>query len=231
MTIHRFFVSPAEAPPTGDRLPLPSSIERQVRRVLRLRDGAVIVLLPGEGTEVHCRLDGEECVVVERRASAGEPAHRLSVVQALLKGDGLETVVQQGTEVGVASFRLVVTERCVPREISARRLERLRVIARESAEQSERGVVPPVLEAVPFADAVAPGGVILAERDAAVGLASVEPPRMLIIGPEGGLSPAELDAARAAGMTLAGLGPRILRSETVAAAAAAVVLSRTGDFA
>ena len=230
VTIHRFFVPPAEVP-AADRLALPPSIEHQVRRVLRLRDGAPLVLLSGDGTEVHCRLDGDACLVEARRESSGEPAHRLTVAQALLKGDGLETVIQQGTEVGVAAFRLVVTERCIARELSPRRLERLRVIAREAAEQSERGVVPPVLAPVPLLALLPEGGVLLAERDAATGLSEVAPPTSLIIGPEGGFGPSELDAALAAGTTLAGLGPRILRSQTVAAAAAAVVLSRTGDFA
>ena len=53
----------------------------------------------------------------------------------------------------------------------------------------------------------------------------------MIIGPEGGFTPAELAQAQAAGARLAGLGPRILRSQSVAAAAASVILSRTGDFA
>jgi 16S rRNA (uracil1498-N3)-methyltransferase len=56
-------------------------------------------------------------------------------------------------------------------------------------------------------------------------------PDRIIIGPEGGFTPAEADAAARNGATAASLGPRILRSESVAAAAAAVVLSRTGDFA
>ena len=56
-------------------------------------------------------------------------------------------------------------------------------------------------------------------------------PAAILIGPEGGFTPAELEAAATAGVTLAGLGPRILRSRTVALAAAAAILSRTGDFA
>jgi len=62
-------------------------------------------------------------------------------------------------------------------------------------------------------------------------LGALDPPSSVIIGPEGGFSPAEVEAARRAGARIAGLGPRILRSESVAIAAAAVVLSRAGDFA
>ena len=229
MTVHRFFVPSGDV--SGDRFPIPGPIEHQVRRVLRLRDGDEVVLLPGDGTEVACRIEAADCVVVQRRTSRGEPAHRLTIVQALLKGDALDTVVHQGTEVGVARFRLVTTERCVARDLSPRRLERLRTIARESAEQSERGVVPAVDGPAELTSALETDAVLLAERDAPVRLSSLAAPSVLVIGPEGGFTAAELTAARDAGVTLAGLGPRILRSQTVAAAASAIVLSATGDFA
>ena len=227
--MHRFFVAPEAVSP--EAFALPSSIERQVRLVLRLRSEDRIVLLTGDGNEMVCRLDGDQCVVEERRPAPGEPAHRLTVFQALLRGDALETVIQHGTELGVAAFKLVVTERCVAREISARRLERLRAIAREAAEQSERGIVPPIEGPVPLHEALAPGSVLLFERHDGARLGALDPPGAVVIGPEGGFSPAELIAAEQAGVQLAWLGPRILRSETVAPAAAAVILSRTGDFA
>lgn len=229
MTLHRFFVAPESM--GGGRFALPESIERQVRAVLRLTDGDRLVLLPGDGTEAFCRLDGGDCVVEERRPVASEPKHRLTVVQALLKGDALEEVVQHATEIGVAAFRLVVTERCVAREISPRKLDRLRAIAKEAAEQSERGIVPPVEAPVPLREALEAGSVLLYERQEAPRLAGMSPPAVVVIGPEGGFSPAEVEAAAGAGMAFAGLGPRILRSETVAVAAAAVILSATGDFA
>jgi 16S rRNA (uracil1498-N3)-methyltransferase len=229
VTTHRFFVSPDAM--SGARFPLPTSIERQVRTVLRLGDGDRLVLLPGDGSEALCRLDGDDCVVVRRTANAAEPRHRLTVVQALLKGDALEELVQHATEIGVAAFQLVVTERCVAREISPRRLDRLRTIAREAAEQSERGVVPSVDGPSKLGDALEPGSVMLFERHDGAGLSRHDAPKRVIIGPEGGFSAAEVEAAEAAGVALVGLGPRILRSQTVAVAAAAVILSRTGDFA
>ena len=229
MTLHRFFVPTDQA--TGERFPLPTTIERQVRGVLRMADGHRIVLLTGDGSEATCRLEGGDCIVESRRPSAGEPAHRLAVIQALLKGDALEDLVRQGTELGVASFRLVVSERCVTRDLSPRKLERLRAIAREAAEQSERGRVPDVGAPTSLTEALEPGSILLAEREDGVRLSKLDPPPSVIIGPEGGFSDRELDAAREAGVRLAGLGPRILRSRTVACAVAAAVLSRTGDFA
>jgi 16S rRNA (uracil1498-N3)-methyltransferase len=229
MTVHRFFVAPAEM--AGDRFPLPAEIERQVRTVLRLGDGDRIALLPGDGTRALCRLDGGDCVVEDRQPVGTEPAHRLTVSQALLRGDGLEGVVQHGTEIGVARFRLFVSERCVARELSPRRLDRLRSIAREAAEQSERGVVPELIGPLRLAEVLGPTAVVLYERHDGRRLGQIGPPDEVVIGPEGGFSPAEVQAAERAGTTIVGLGPRILRSETVAVAAAAVILSRTGDFA
>ncbi|HEY7465014.1 MAG TPA: RsmE family RNA methyltransferase [Candidatus Limnocylindria bacterium] len=229
MTVHRFFVTPQAL--AGDRFPLPKEIAHQVTRVLRLRDGDHLVLLDGSGQAASVRLHHGECLVESRGPAGGEPRHRLSVWQALLRGDHLEPVIRHGTEVGVAEFRLIVTERCVARDLSPRKLERLRAVAREAAEQSERGIVPPVHEPVTLAGVLSPSSVLLHERHDGQRLSDLEPPASLVIGPEGGFTPDEVAAAVRAGATLAGLGPRILRSETVAVAAAAVVLAKTGDFA
>ena len=230
--MHRFFVDPAAM--AGDRFRIPSPIAHQVLRVLRLQGGDEITLLDGLGGQVRCRLDDVWCVVLERGVAGGEPTYQLAVWQALLKGDHLEPVIRQGTEIGIARFGLFVSERCVTRDTSPRKRERLRAVAREAAEQSERGIVPPVDEPIPFAEALraaAPGSVLLFERHAGKRLTEVEPPPSVFIGPEGGFSPGEVAAAERAGVVIAGLGPRILRSETVAVAVAAAILSRTGDFA
>jgi 16S rRNA (uracil1498-N3)-methyltransferase len=230
--VHRFFVDASAI--TAGRFPLPASIAHQVTRVLRLRDGDQLTLLDGLGVEVTCHLDGGDCVVIERRSAGGEPTHQLSVWQALLKGDHLEPVIRHGTELGIARFGLFVSERCVARQLNPRRLERLRAVAREAAEQSERGIVPPVEAPIAYEEALkaAPSGsVVLFERHDGQRLTAMGPPAAVFIGPEGGFSPAEVAAAERAGLAIAGLGSRILRSETVAVAVAAAILSRTGDFA
>jgi 16S rRNA (uracil1498-N3)-methyltransferase len=227
--VNRFFVEPGTM--SEDRFPLPALIAHQVRRVLRLHDGDRLTLLEGDGRLAVCRIDGDDCVVEERRAAGGEPRHRLTIWQALIKGDGLEHVIRRGTEIGVARFRLLVSERCVMHSISDHRLGRLRAIAREAAEQSERGLVPPVEAPVPLGEALTPASVLLYERHDGAGLAALPPSQEIVIGPEGGFTPREVQAAMASGVRLAGLGPRILRSESVAAAAAAIVLAGSGDFA
>ncbi len=221
----------------GERFPLPAGIAHQVSRVLRLHDGEQLVLLDGAGGRATCRLESGECVVEERGVAGGEPGHRLSLVLALLRGDHLEAVIRHATEVGVAEFRLMVSERCVARELSPRRLERLREVTREAAEQSERGLIPTVIGPRPFAEVLAElpkDAVLLYERGAGPGLARLAEealPSAVIIGPEGGFSPSEVEVARAAGLRIGGLGVRILRSETAALSAATIVLSAAGDLA
>jgi 16S rRNA (uracil1498-N3)-methyltransferase len=230
--MHRFFIDRVAW--SDDRFPIPTSIAHQVTRVLRLRDGDEITLLDGLGQATRCGLEGGDCVVLERSMAGGEPTHRLTVWQALLKGDHLEPVIRHGTEIGIARFGLLISERCVTRDATPRKLERLRAVAREAAEQSERGLIPPVDAPVSYAEALkaaAPGSVLLFERHEGKRLTELEPPSSVFIGPEGGFSPDEVAAAERAGLAIAGLGPRILRSETVAVAAAAAILSRTGDFA
>ena len=230
--MHRFFVNPSAM--AGERFPVPAEIAHQATRVLRLRDGDEVTLLDGAGGQARCRLEAGECIVLARGAAGGEPSHQLTVCQALLRGDHLEPVIRHGTELGIGRFALIVTERCVARELSPRRLERLRAVAREAAEQSERGKIPAVEAPVPFKDALAAaaqGSVLLFERHEGKRLTEMEPPPGVFIGPEGGFTQGEVDAAQRAGLAIAGLGPRILRSETVAVAVAAAILSRTGDFA
>ncbi|MEP7040051.1 MAG: RsmE family RNA methyltransferase [Chloroflexota bacterium] len=230
--MHRFFVEPAAM--AGERFPIPTAVAHQVTRVLRLRDGDEMTLLDGMGQEARCRIEGSSCVVIGRGEAGGEPNHKLSVWQALLKGDHLEPIIRHGTELGIARFRLFVSERCVVRELSPRKLERLQAVAREAAEQSERGIVPPVDAPVSYLAALkaaAPGSVLLFERTRGKRLTQLEPPPAVFIGPEGGFSPGEIEGAGWVGVPVAGLGPRILRSETVAVAVAAAILSRTGDFA
>ena len=232
MTSHRFFVDEGET--AGARFPIPVSIVHQVTRVLRLRDGDQVTLLDGLGGETRCRLEGGDCIVRARNRAHGEPGHRLTIWQAILKGDHLEPVIRHGTELGIVRFGLLVSERCIAQELSPGKLGRLRAVAREAAEQSERGTVPTVDEPMTFTEALqaaAPGSVLLFEREAGKRLSELGPPPSVFIGPEGGFSPAEVEAAQRGGLAIAGLGPRILRSETVAVAVAAAILSRTGDFA
>jgi 16S rRNA (uracil1498-N3)-methyltransferase len=228
VTIHRFFVPPAEA--VGDRFPIPAATRRHLA-VLRVRDADPIVLLTGDGTELLARIEGRDVVVEDRRPAAGEPRHAVTIVQSLLKGDGLDEVVDRTTELGAARIRLVVTERCVVRDVPARRMDRLRRIAAEAAARSERGRVPIVEGPVRLDDVLDRTTVVLLERQEGGRLVDLPPPAALVVGPEGGFGPADREAIGRAGAPTAWLGPRILRGRSVGVAALAAVLASTGDFA
>jgi 16S rRNA (uracil1498-N3)-methyltransferase len=147
---HRFFVEPAAF--AAGEVVLEGAIAHQIARVLRQRVGETIVLLDGAGLERDVELLAVtphqiRGVVRTARPSQGEPSLGVTLYQALVARERMETVLQKGTEVGVAAFVPVWCERSlVPsgEGVDEQRLERWRRIAREAAEQSRRGRVPDV---------------------------------------------------------------------------------------
>jgi len=203
-------------------------------RVLRLREGDALVLFDGRGSEADARVIGVDplrCTVEPARIAA-EAGPRVVLCYAVPKGSKkLDQVVRGATEVGVAAIHLVLTERCVARpERDARgKLERLARVATEAARQSGRATVPDVIGPAPLSEvaARAPAGarrVVAAPGHGAFDAGGDE--AWLIVGPEGGLSDAELEGLGARGFTPIGLGPTVLRTETAAVVAPALVLDR-----
>ena len=173
--------------------------------------------------------------------SEPRPAPRappLTLLQGLPKGDKLELVLQKGTELGVAAFFPVVTARAVSRPKDAEaKAQRWRKIVSEAARQCGRADVPEVAAPGPLADAVAalPKDtrlLVLDEEERALRLsdALTDAPLALVVGPEGGLSREEVAQLKAAGGVSVTLGPRVLRTETAALAALAVLLHRMGEL-
>jgi 16S rRNA (uracil1498-N3)-methyltransferase len=240
----RFFVPPDTF--EGERVRLRGEAAHRLRHVLRVRPGERFVLLDNTGQEFETVLDtvsGDGCEghVVAQRPSPNEPRVRLTLYAALLKHDKFEWVLQKGVELGVAAFQPVLTERCVAGEVRLPRLERWQRIVREAAEQSERGLIPPLAAPLGFAAAVtqaAQAGLALIPYEEEHGrslravLREQEPARLvnLFIGPEGGFTPGEIELARSHGVLPVTLGPRILRAETASLAAAAVVLFEYGEL-
>ncbi|MBV7328943.1 RNA methyltransferase [Chloroflexi bacterium TSY] len=172
-----------------------------------------------------------------------EPDVHLSLYQCRLKADKFEWVLQKGTELGVARFVPVISERSVVRPAQAllKKYERWNTIIREAAEQSGRGILPELREPLMWHKAVqhAQGIRLLPWEEAAgqskeprLGVAlqhSIATAKMisalnLMIGPEGGLTVDEIDGARDVGWHVVSLGPRMLRAETAALASVAVVM-------
>jgi 16S rRNA (uracil1498-N3)-methyltransferase len=206
---------------------LPSAELDKLRKVLRLGTGDEIAVLPNDGSMIVCRLDGRRAVPEEVCHPQTETARRVIVAQALPKGDKLDEIVRSCTEIGVAGFTLFASERSVVRweaEKLDAKVRRLEAIAREACEVAFRTKLPEfrvesdlgaVLKSTPDA-------LVLSEVEGLEsGLKPTNGPTTIVVGPEGGWSPREIELIGGRGVTL---GPRVLRVDHAAAAAAAILL-------
>ena len=244
--MHRFFVPEHAFAGSGVRLPRDAS--RQVRRVLRLRPGDTIVVFDGTGREHTARItalerEGVQAEVIATSVPRTEPSARVTLCIAIVKPDRLELAFEKCTELGAARFVPLVTERVQGGAAAApsdARLARWRRIVREAAEQSGRLIVPDVaapvqlLEAVSAMAAEGPA-LLLYEGEERAGLAGTLAGLQLaalslLVGPVGGFTQAEVDAAAHAGAKVVGLGRRVLRTETAAIAALAATMSHLGEL-
>jgi len=212
-----------------------------VARVLRLRTGDAVEVFDGMGGAWDAKIDdlSKDRVTVligaARPPVAIEPDLRVVVWQAIVRPEKVEWVLQKGTELGVAAFRLIPSERAEAQPPSPSRLTRYGRIVMEACKQSGRRVVP-TLDVGPLGtptDGVAAIVLAHAGGHATLGAALAGPkaPEVwLAVGPEGGFSAGELDQLTARGWRLASLGPRVLRTETAGAVAAAIVLHTWGDL-
>lgn len=234
----------AGAPLPGEAVVLQAEDAHHALRSLRLREGDRFTSSDGAGGLVRCRVVRAERLLVEgeveERSVEERPLPVLAVLLAPPKGDRLTWAVQKLTEVGADEIVLVEAARSVRRwagERAGRAAERFGAVAREAAKQSRRRFVPSVRgpeawdEAL--AEAVAAGPTLLLWEEARVGLTSLlpaeRPDRLaVVVGPEGGIPEEDARAAEARGAGLAWLGPHVLRTETAAVAASAVVLARYG---
>ncbi len=212
-------------------------------KVLRLREGDRVVLFDGRGAEADAVIERAGDELVCRAEPARECARRgprVVLCQCLPKGGKLDDIVRATTELGVTAVHLVASERSVPRLDPSRadkRLARLDAVAREAARQSGRSDVPDLLAPASLTEVLAraPGsaariafaprrGVTLSEACSGQGEAWV------LVGPEGGLSGDVLDLAERAGFALVDLGPGVLRVETAAPVAVALVAHALGGL-
>lgn len=157
MSRARFFVTPDSI--QGERIVFDAQSAHQIRHVLRLRDGQHVTVLDNSGLEYEVELDSAASEaaaghVVAQQPARTEPRVRIRLHQALLKLDKFEWVLQKGTELGIASFVPLLTQRVVRADVGGQKRERWRRIVREAAEQSERGIIPSLCEPVVFEQAI-----------------------------------------------------------------------------
>jgi 16S rRNA (uracil1498-N3)-methyltransferase len=208
------FVDDLAAPALGD------ADRHHLERVRRLRVGSPLTVGDGAGS-FRSTTFGPDLTVVGPVASVPMPTPVITVGFALTKGDRPELAIAKMTEVGVDVIVPFVGERSITRwdgAKAARNVERWRVIARETAAQAHRPHLPQVSDVVTFAEAAA-GGAVLAHWEGDE--QPLVPGVPVLVGPEGGWSPAELGAVPGR----VGLGPHVLRAETAALVAGTLLVA------
>ncbi len=213
--------------------------------VRRLRPGERADVSDGAGMLAECTVTGvgKDFVTLDINAVhiVPPPQPRLVVVQALPKGDRGELAVELMTEVGVDAVIPWAAERSITKwqaERGAKSLAKWRATAREAAKQSRRAWLPEITDlasTATVAERVATAArAIVLEGDAPAKLHELPLPEtgdiLLLVGPEGGISPTERAIFRDAGAVEARLGPTVLRTSTAGVTAGAILLSRVGRW-
>lgn len=239
MIARRVFLPPDRI--AAGRAALTPEALHYLRDVLRLQPGAEIEVFDGDGGSYAGRLqlDSQGLALLLGPRREARPPLSLWLLAALAKGEKMDLVVQKATELGATAIAPFAAERSVVKLDAGKgedRAERWRRIAAEAARQCGRADVPAVHAPASLAAALAavpagharfvfhPGGAPLPASGGAEGVAA-------IVGPEGGLTEGEVEAAERAGAVRASLGPRILRAETAALVATALLQARYGDLA
>ena len=244
--MHRFFIPPNQI--DDNQAIITDAIAHQIRNVLRMEVGQHIVVLDNEGWEYELKLayiERKQVIgkIVEKRPSPHEPRTHITLYQSLMKRDKFEFVLQKATEIGVSRIVPVISQRSIVQTASnlkPNKRDRWQRILTEAAEQSQRGRIPELASPLKFSEAISQSPnlsltLIAYENDGvsvktAVSLLTprpspLSPPTIAIfIGPEGGYHPSEIQLAQQHGATIITLGNRILRAETAALLAPALIL-------
>ena len=228
---------------SGQDCELPAVAAHHVRDVLRLTKDAELVLFDGRGGEYHARLcsvgrAGVRAEVGARHEPSRESPLAVTLVQSISRGERMDYTLQKAVELGVRDIVPVVSVRTVVKLDAAReakRLEHWRGIVRHAAEQSGRTHLPSIAPVVPLGAWLAERGALTAyllDPQASHRLATEPAPDngvAILAGPEGGFDPDERQRMLDLGVVPVRLGPRILRTETAALCALAVMQARWGD--
>lgn len=236
----RFYCDAALTP--GANVSLPERAARHVA-VLRLKVGDGVMLFNGDGHESLATLvgigkRGAVAAVRERRAADRESPLEVHLAQGVCAGDKMDLVLQKATELGAASIQPVLTARSIVRlsnERQGRRELHWQNVAIAACEQCGRNRIPAVKASVALAEflgaRVHDGTRVLLSPSGELTLRelALQAPLTVLIGPEGGLAPAERELALGAGFVAVRFGPRTLRTETAPLAALAALQALYGD--
>lgn len=224
-------------------LDLPDTVHRHAVQVLRLKPGALIRLFDGNGTEFEATLTQVERkrsqVQLQRQLeSDAESPLDITLLQGISRGERMDFAIQKAVELGVKTIKPVVTERCnvqLSQERAEKRLRHWQGVLISACEQSGRAYLPELAPVTTLDESMAASRdelKLVLDPQASQSFHGLNQAKALtlLIGPEGGLSDTEIMQAKQAGFTAVQFGPRILRTETAATAALAVVQTLWGDL-
>ncbi|MBI3583202.1 MAG: 16S rRNA (uracil(1498)-N(3))-methyltransferase [Nitrospinae bacterium] len=245
--MHRFFVNRKSI--IADHVKITGNDAEQIRKVLRIREGDEIVVLDGLGWEYKVKLTeikkghvtGE---IIFKDFKSEDTKIKIVLGQGIPKGEKMDFIVQKATELGVSEIIPLKLERCVvkiPPPGGLEKIKRWQRIAKESSEQSLRRFIPSIntiYDLRQFCDKYKDTDlkIIFYEEEEKRGLRNLLNEKgevksiSVIVGPEGGLSSEEVEIANSYGFITAGLGQRILRTETVALSAISILQFLYGDL-
>ncbi|MFC3608320.1 16S rRNA (uracil(1498)-N(3))-methyltransferase [Stutzerimonas tarimensis] len=239
MRLSRLFI---DAPLALGELSLPEPQAHYLARVLRLNAGAPLQCFDGSGREfrgevVEVGKKQVRAVLVEAFAGLPESPLKIHLGQGLSRGERMDWAIQKATELGVTQITPLFSERCEVRlkdERGEKRLAHWRQVAISACEQCGRSVLPEIHPPQVLGEwqRQVEADLKLVLHPVAEPLSGQPRPTRLafLIGPEGGLSEAEVQQAVAAGFSPARLGPRVLRTETAPVVALSVAQQLWGDF-
>ncbi len=222
------------------RLVVEDDIFHYIKKVLRLKIGDPILVLDGEGgiyDAVIERFDKRSATLKIKGPSSEpsrEPPVKIILLQAILKADKMDFVLQKCTELGVVEFWPIITERTEVKR--TRKLPHWRAVVREATRQCRRAMVPHIREPMLLKealDALSPSSMklLLSEKTGGSGLPQKRSEEIILLaGPEGGLTEQEDKMAKDSGFIPVNLGPRVLRAETAAMSGVALVQFLYGDM-
>ncbi|MFZ5980603.1 MAG: RsmE family RNA methyltransferase [Candidatus Zixiibacteriota bacterium] len=240
------------APPENivqDTITLPDAESRHAISVMRLKRGALVLVVDGLGTayQGEIRTVGAGCVGVcvhSQFRHFGEPSFRLTLAAGMSAGEKFDTIVEKGTELGVKRFVPIISVKSKvkleePKRIKSRlsRLERVALAAIKQCRRSYRPDISPPITLVAYLNQFDPEALnlIFAPEKTAVPLdkVSIDPDLKrvnLLVGPESGFSSDEIEMAVRVGFTPVSLGQRILRTETAGPAVCALIMYLMGEL-
>lgn len=236
-----FFTEPF----TGDYYTIDGEDARHIEKSLRMKAGESITLVDSNSVQHNGIIDsitsGSVTVkIIESFECAQEPTVKVSLYQALPKGDKMDTIVQKAVELGVNEIIPVISARCISRpdeKSMNKKIARWQKIALQAAQQSRRGIIPVVREAVSFKQAVNKldknaCNIIFYECGGAKVSSIINDNKSInmFIGSEGGFEQQEVDSIIEKGGSPATLGKRVLRAETAPLTALSVIMYETGNL-